>query len=212
VLATRESELRPHAERGFAIPVSRREITSSSRLPPSRSRGAFRRSRGSGRTALEGWRRSIARILRPYSRGFLHSTTSLGTPLDRASPSTSPRIASPDHVNGRAEFTKRGERTACAGSFPISRLGRPEIALLGGWLGLRIRCRMRSFANRLLVSIARHGFPRRASTEPLGMNPVGTLANRRTLFVIRPLPERGGGLTHAWRTDRGAALPTPAKG
>ena len=91
MLATRESELRPHAERGFAIPVSRREITSSSRLPPSRSRGAFRRSRGSGRTALEGWRISIARILRPYSRGFLHSTTSLGTLLDRASPSTSLR-------------------------------------------------------------------------------------------------------------------------
>ena len=64
--------------------------TSSSRLPPrdpvarvELPVGDPNRTRGVGE--------SFARILQPCSRGFLHSTTFTGTPLDRASPSTSPR-------------------------------------------------------------------------------------------------------------------------
>lgn len=57
----------------------------------------------------------------------------LGTPPDRASPSTSPRNALPDHVNGRALPATREKRPACAGSLLISRLGRPEIAPSRGW-------------------------------------------------------------------------------
>jgi hypothetical protein len=58
---------------------------------------------------------------------LLHSTTSLGTPLDRASPSTSPLEFMRPREWPHA-FATRGGRNAFAISPSISRLGSPEIA------------------------------------------------------------------------------------
>jgi len=87
----------------------------------------------------------------------------VGTLPDRASPSTSPRWAPLDHVNGVAVLATRGERNAFADSLPIPRLGSPGIAPFGGWLGP-----LRAFANRLFVSIARPGFPVERRPNPAG--------------------------------------------
>lgn len=160
----------------------------------SRSRGAVRRSRGTdvpcsrgGGYPLPGssdpspevscirrrpWaRRSIAHPLRPR-----------------------PEIPSADHVNGPAKFPARGGRPACAGfiphltAWPAGDSPSRRVARAPNPLPDADLCQ--SFPRQHCS----HGFPRRASTEPLGMNPSGMLAIRRTLFVTRPLPERGGGL------------------
>lgn len=64
--------------------------TSSSRLPP-RDPGARVELPVGYPNRARGEEESFAGILQPCSRGFLHSSTFMGTPLDRASPSTSPR-------------------------------------------------------------------------------------------------------------------------
>lgn len=66
------------------------ETTSSSRLSPRDLEARFVAPVGAASRA-RGVEGSFAGILQPCSRGFLHSTTFMGTPLDRASPSTSPR-------------------------------------------------------------------------------------------------------------------------
>jgi len=100
----------------------------------SKSRGAFRCARRPGDPCSRGGGDPLPGPSLPCSRGLLHSTMPLGTPLDRATPSTSPREthsrdSSLGHVNGFVKFATRGERNAFADSSPISRLGRPEIAL-----------------------------------------------------------------------------------
>lgn len=69
------------------------EITSFSRLPP-RDPGTRVELPVGNSNRARGEEESFAGILQPCSRGFLHSTTFTGTPLDRASPSTSPRTIS----------------------------------------------------------------------------------------------------------------------
>jgi len=131
----------------------------------------------------------------------------VGTLPDRASPSTSPRGAPLDHVNGFAVLATRGERNAFADSFPISRLGSPEIAPFS-----RVARTLAGLCQSCLRQHCSPGFPRRASTEPRGMNPSGTLAIRRTLLVTRLLRDRGGSLGRDGGTDRGASVCQPREG
>lgn len=98
VSQARKPRLRPHAGRKRAIPVSRRR----SPLPrdfhpeiPARDVGVAVRLL---LVSCAGGRGSFAGILEPCSRGFLHSTTFTGTPLDRASPSTSHRASIRRHL------------------------------------------------------------------------------------------------------------------
>lgn len=117
-------------------------------------------------TVLEGWRSPVAWILSPCSRGLLHSTTSLGTPLDRASPSTSPlefmRPREWPHASRRVESETlsliRFHLAAwLAGDSPWMRVA-PTLA----------RCQARTIANRFLVSIAHPGFPVERRPYPSG--------------------------------------------
>jgi len=71
----------------------------------------------------------------PCSLGFLHSTTFMGTPLDRASPSTSPVLSPRDHVEMTASRLRGVE------SVPLALIRSPSLAwragdsLVRGWLG-----------------------------------------------------------------------------
>lgn len=131
----RKPGLLPHAGRSFAIPVSRR---GSLLLATSTSRSRARLD-GCPKAAAGGRTWGVGDPLPgsawPCSLGFLHSTTFMGTPLDRASLSTSPALSPRDHVEMTASRLRGVE------SVPLALIRSPSLAwragdsLVRGWLG-----------------------------------------------------------------------------
>lgn len=134
-------------------------------------------------------RRSIAHPLRPH-----------------------PALSLQNHVNDSA-WLGAWRANAFAASLSICRRGAPEIAVfIEGGSGPLDLTEEQTSANRLSHQHCSLGFPRRASTEPLGMNPSGTLVVRRTLFVIRSRLGGGGRPLPSSKSNRGTSLGRPREG
>jgi hypothetical protein len=148
-IRARKSGLLPHAREKLGDPRFQAKITSPSRLPLSRSRArravdpkvAARGRAGElkNHCLVRGtaWTRCLGACCQAFfrldSRCFLHSTTSMGTPLDLTSPSTSRRTLSRNDRSRPANVASRGERNT---RLPFERQGR-SAPHLPAWLAVR---------------------------------------------------------------------------